>query len=108
MSKRIRTGDQVKVIAGASKGKTGTVKARIDDRVIVDGVNIRKKHLKPTQQMQGGRVVEMEMAIHISNVMLNAKDGTSSKVSTKTSDKGHKEVVFKKSGQVHRTVKKPA
>jgi large subunit ribosomal protein L24 len=68
MSKVIRRDDQVFVIAGNDKGKQGKVKSRSEDRVVVEGVNMRKKHLKPTQQMQGGRVVEMEMSIHISNV----------------------------------------
>ena len=108
MSKRIRKGDQVKVLAGNDKGKQGVVQSRSEDRVVVSGVNVRKKHMKPTQQnqVQGGRIVEMEMSIDISNVQLVSKDGVSSKVAIKTSDKGHKEVVFKKSGQTHRPLKK--
>ena len=105
MSTKIRKNDHVQVIAGNDKGKKGVVKSRSADRIVVEGVNMRKKHMKPTQQMQGGRVVEMEMAIHISNVMLTSKDeSTASRVKISTTDKG-REVVFKKSGEVYRPVK---
>ena len=105
MSKKIRKNDRVLVIAGNDKGKKGKVQSRSEDRVVVEGVNVRKKHMKPTQQMQGGRVIDMEMSIHISNVMLISKDeATTSRVSTRTTDKG-REIVFKKTGQVHRSVK---
>jgi large subunit ribosomal protein L24 len=110
MSKKIRKGDQVLVLAGNDKGKKGEVLSRSEDRVVVSGVNVRKKHMKPTQQsqVQGGRIIEKEMSIDISNVQLCSKDGVNSKVSTRVSDKGLKELVFNKSGQVHRPLKKPA
>ena len=69
---KIRTGDQVIVIAGNDKGRTGEVQA-VDhkrDRVVVEGVNIRVKHQKPTQQNPQGERVEREFSIHSSNVML--------------------------------------
>jgi large subunit ribosomal protein L24 len=75
MSKTIKKGDKVLVIAGNDRGKTGEILARGEDRVLVKGVNVRKKHLKRTQQTQGGRIVEMEVPIHISNVCLCDKDG---------------------------------
>lgn len=64
--------DTVKVIAGNNKGKTGKVlKVLIDsERVIVEGVNIVKKHQKPNQLNQQGGIIEKEAPIHISNVML--------------------------------------
>ncbi len=110
MTKKIRKGDQVLVLAGNDRGKQGEVQSRSEDRVVVSGVNVRKKHMKPTQQsqVQGGRIVEMEMSIHISNVQLCSKDGVKSKVSTKVSDNGQRDLVFKKSGQTHRTLNKPA
>lgn len=74
-SKKIRKGVEVLVIAGNDKGKKGAVLARLEDRVLVQGVNVRKKHLKRNQQTAGGRVVDMEMPIHISNVALSAKEG---------------------------------
>ncbi len=75
MGKWIRKGDRVLVIAGNDRGKAGEVLGRSEDRVLIQGVNVRKKHLKRTQQTQGGRVVEMEVPIHISNVCLCDRDG---------------------------------
>lgn len=75
MNKSIRKGARVLVIAGNDRGKTGEVLSRAEDRVLIQGVNVRKKHLKRTQQTQGGRVVEMEVPIHISNVCLCDKEG---------------------------------
>ncbi len=75
MSKWIRKGDRVLVIAGNDRGKSGEVLSRSEDRVIVQGIQMRKKHLKRTQQTQGGRIVEMETPIHISNVSLCDKEG---------------------------------
>lgn len=83
MSKNIRKGDRVLVIAGNDRGKTGEVLARGEDRVLIQGINVRKKHLKRTQQTQGGRVVEMEVPIHISNVCLCDKEGKRLKVKAK-------------------------
>ena len=67
----VKTGDKVKVIAGKEKGKEGTV-IRVDrknDRVVVKGLNMIKKHEKPSQTNQNGGVVEKEGSIHVSNVM---------------------------------------
>lgn len=75
MSKAIRKGDRVLVIAGNDRGKTGEVLGRSEDRVLIQGVNIRKKHMKRTQETQGGRIVEMEVPIHVSNVCLCDKEG---------------------------------
>ena len=68
----VRSGDQVIVIAGNDKGATGTVIAvdRGANRVTVEGVNIRTKHQKPTQQNPQGERLEHEFPIHASNVML--------------------------------------
>jgi large subunit ribosomal protein L24 len=110
MSKWIRKGDRVVVIAGNDKGKTGEVLSRAEDRVVVQGVNVRKKHLRPTQQTQGGRIVEMEVPIHISNVSLCDKEGKILKVSVKEEKNGQRELVYKTGGKqaVYRSVKKPA
>ena len=76
MSLRIRTGDEIVVIAGKDRGKTGRV-TRVEptkQRVFVEGLNIIKRHQKPVQSMDpqksAGGVVEKEGPIHISNVML--------------------------------------
>jgi large subunit ribosomal protein L24 len=81
-SLNIKKGDTVKVIAGADKGKQGKVIAvlRDADRVIVEGVNLVKRHTKVMQQ--GGRagntggIITQEAAVHVSNVMLVEKDAT--------------------------------
>lgn len=84
MSKTIRKGDRVLVIAGNDRGKTGEVLSKSEERVLVQGINVRKKHMKRTQQTQGGRVIEMEVPIHISNVCLCDKEGNRLKRNKKT------------------------
>lgn len=109
MSKWIRKGDRVLVIAGNDRGKAGEVLSRSEDRVLIQGINVRKKHMKRTQQTQGGRIVEMEVPIHISNVSLCDKDGKRLKLHVKHEKKtGDRDLVYKKQakGTVHRTVKK--
>ena len=74
----LRTGDSVIVIAGNDKGRTGTIKEvdRAADRVIVEGINLRWKHRKPSQKNPKGERVQVEISIHASNVMhLDAKTG---------------------------------
>lgn len=68
---RIKTGDKVLVIAGKDKGKQGTVIKALpkEERVVVEGVNLAKKHRKPTQTQTGG-IDEFPAAIHVSNVQL--------------------------------------
>ena len=68
----IKKNDKVKVIAGKDKGKEGTVEKVFpaQDRVIVKGINIVKKHQKPTNANPNGGIVEVEAPIHVSNVML--------------------------------------
>jgi large subunit ribosomal protein L24 len=69
---KIKKGDNVIVIAGNDRGKTGAIKEvnREKGRVVVEGVNLRWKHRKPSQQNPKGERVELEVAIHASNVML--------------------------------------
>jgi len=69
---RIRTNDVVVVISGASKGRRGRVLSvdRSKDRVIVEGVNIRKKTVRRSQDNPQGGIVEVEASLHVSNVML--------------------------------------
>ena len=69
---KIKKGDKVIVISGADKGKTGVVqKAHPSlNKVVVEGVNLRKKHKKPTQQNPEGSIVDIYAPIHVSNVAL--------------------------------------
>ncbi|MCK9518977.1 MAG: 50S ribosomal protein L24 [Dehalococcoidia bacterium] len=72
MPAKIKRGDRVVVIAGKDRGKRGTVRHVIpkDERVVVEGVNIIKRHQRARSQMQQSQIVEREAPIHISNVML--------------------------------------
>lgn len=100
---KMRKGDAVIVIAGKDKGKRGTVLRRIDDeRVVVEGVNRVKKHVKPNPMKgQQGGIVEMEMPIQISNVALyNPSTQKADRVGFKTLDDGRKVRVFKANGEV--------
>lgn len=69
--KHVKRGDMVVVIAGNDKGKTGEIKVvdRKRERVIVDGVNLRWKHRRPTKQKPKGERVQEECSIHASNVL---------------------------------------
>ncbi len=85
----IKKGDNVKVIAGKDKGKEGKVVATEPkkDRVVVEGVNVVKKHQKPTQLNPEGGILETEAAIHVSNVqLLDPKTNEPTRVGYKTVD----------------------
>ena len=97
---RIKKGDKVKVITGAYKGTIGEVTKAFpkEDKVIVEGVNMVKKHLRPTQQNPEGGIVEKEAKIHVSNVMLyDEKNKQASRVGYEMKD-GKKVRIYKKSG----------
>ena len=99
---KIRKGDQVIVLAGRDKGKRGTVTSRVDDDlVVVEGVNVVKKHVKPNP-MKGttGGVVDKTMPIHQSNVAIfNTKTGKADRVGVKLLEGGKKVRVYKSSGE---------
>ena len=99
---KIRKGDQVVVIAGKDKGKRGTVSRRVDaERVVVEGVNRVKKHVKPNP-VKGvvGGVVDKDMPLHISNVALfNPKTQKADRVGFKLLEDGSKVRVFKSNGE---------
>ncbi|ANU26792.1 50S ribosomal protein L24 [Planococcus versutus] len=97
----VKKGDTVKVISGKDKGKTGVVLTALPkkDRVLVEGVNIIKKHTKPNQANPQGGIVSQEAAVHVSNVMLlDPKSGEPTRVGYKVED-GKKVRVAKKSGE---------
>ncbi|MGR3809849.1 50S ribosomal protein L24 [Jiulongibacter sp. NS-SX5] len=103
MQKRhVRTGDTVEVIAGNSKGKQGKVIEVLTkkDRVVVEGVNVIKKHVKPNAQNPQGEIQEVEGSIHISNVaVLDPESGKPSRVGRKENDKGKLQRYAKSSGK---------
>ena len=69
---KIKKGDNVIVISGKDKGKTGKVIRAFprEDRVIVEGVNIKKKHQRPTKSNQKGQIIDKTLPVHVSNVQL--------------------------------------
>jgi large subunit ribosomal protein L24 len=100
--KRIRKGDQVIVIAGKNKGQKGEVVRVTDEKVVVQNVNIIKRHTKPNPQAnQPGGIVEREAPIHISNVMLfNPATNKGERVGYKMLDGKRKVRTFRSSGEV--------
>ena len=99
---KIKTGDEVVVLAGKDKGQKGRVLKIIKskDRVIVEGVNVVKKHVKPSTENPQGGIEEKEAAIHVSNVALvDPKTGKPTRVGYEIKD-GKKVRVSKKSKEV--------
>ena len=98
---KLRKGDQVIVLTGRDKGKRGTIAQRVDDsRLVVEGVNVVKKHVKPNP-MKGttGGVVDKTLPIHQSNVAIyNAASGKADRVGIKLLADGKKVRVYKSSG----------
>jgi len=102
MASKIRRDDEVIVIAGKDKGKTGKVLKVIagTERVIVEGINLIKKHTKPVPQLQQpGGIVEKEASINVSNVaVVNPETGKADRVGFKFED-GNKIRFFKSNGK---------
>lgn len=99
---RIRKGDQVVVITGKNKGQKGEVLRMDGDRLVVQNINLIKRHTKPNPQAnQPGGIVEREASIHISNVMLfNSAANKGERVGFKKLDDGRKVRVYRASGEV--------
>jgi large subunit ribosomal protein L24 len=98
---KIRKGDRVKVIAGRSKGKIGDVLRVLpaEERVVVSGVNVIKRHTKPSRTDTGG-IIEREAAIHVSNVaLLDPKSDKPTKVGFKFLEDGRKVRFARASGE---------
>ena len=100
---RIKKGDTVQVIAGKDKGKTGEVLRTLpyQNRVVVQGVNLRTRHVKPTQEGETGRIVTEEASLHASNVMLYSTDKkVASRVEILVEKDGTKKRRLKKTGEI--------
>ena len=100
---KIRKGDEIVVISGKDKGKRGTVLRRVDDeRVLIEGVNRAKKHVKPNPvKGVAGGIVDKDMPIHISNVALfNPATKKADRVGIKALEDGRKVRVFKSNGEL--------
>lgn len=95
-----KKGDKVNVIAGKDKGKNGKILYVLKDKVVVEGVNIVKRHQKPTAQNQTGGIVEREHPIHISNIMMaDPKTGKSTRIGHEIDKNGKKVRISKKSNE---------
>ena len=104
---KIRKGDTVRVIAGKSKGKEGEV-IRTDSKnnmVLVAGANVVKKHQKQTNATMQAGIIDKDMPIHVSNVMLIDADGQATRVGIRIDEKDGKRTkvrISKKTGQIGR------
>lgn len=99
---KIRRGDKVIVTTGKDKGKTGTVLKVLpqDLKLVIAGVNVVKKHTKPSRTSEGG-IIQKELPIHVSNVAhVDPKSGKATKVGFKVLKDGTKTRVAKKSGEI--------
>ncbi|HHM05440.1 MAG TPA: 50S ribosomal protein L24 [Gammaproteobacteria bacterium] len=101
--RKIRKGDDVIVLAGKDKGKRGAVlSVKADDRVVVQNVNVVKRHTKPNPgRGVAGGIIEKEMPIHVSNVAIfNPASGKGERVGVKVLEDGRKVRYFKSNGEV--------
>jgi large subunit ribosomal protein L24 len=99
----VKKGDTVQVISGSEKGKVGEILRTIPktSQVVVQGVNIKTKHVKPQQEGESGQIVTFEGPIHSSNVMLySTKKKVASRVCYTYNDDGRKVRMLKKTGEV--------
>ncbi len=98
---KIRKGDRVVVLSGKDKGKEGEVMFALpaDGKVIVDGVNVARKHQKPTQATMQGGIIDKDMPIDVSNVaILSPSDGKATRVGYRFTPDGDKVRICKRTG----------
>lgn len=105
---RMRPGDEVIVIAGNDRGRSGKIISFKGDRVIVEGINVRKKHMRKTQQNQKGQIIDIECPVHISNVCPSV-NGKAIKLRARFNSKDEKEFYYLEEGKevLYRPVRKP-
>ena len=99
----VKTGDTVQVIAGKDKGKVGEIVKALPQvsQVVVKGVNIKTKHVKPQAEGESGRILTQEFPIHSSNVMLySTKQNVASRICYTTTQEGKKVRMLKKTGEI--------
>ena len=97
---KVKVGDNVRVITGSNKGKEGKVTAVLknENRVVVEGINMVKKHVKPNGQDQTGGIIDKEAGIHVSNVMMiDPKTKKRTRISHDTNKNGEKIRISRKS-----------
>ncbi|MCT7972209.1 50S ribosomal protein L24 [Laspinema olomoucense] len=99
----VKTGDTVQIIAGKEKGKVGEIMKTFPTKstVIVKGVNVKTKHVKPQQEGESGRIETFESPIHSSNVMLySSKEKVASRICYTFTEDGRKVRMLKKTGEI--------
>lgn len=106
MSKYLKKGDNVCVISGNDKGRTGTVLGFKKDRVIVQGVNVRKKHVKRTSEEQGAQILDIECPIDASNIAICDQEGKKIKLKVRLNN-GKKDLIYMEDGKekIYRNIK---
>lgn len=107
LSKKFRKGDRIVVISGNNKGLSGVIKSINADKVIVQGLNLGKKHLKKSQEAPRGRIIDIERPIHVSNLKLYVEGDIATKLKVSVNEEGNRQYVYKQGDQevVYRTVK---
>ncbi len=103
VKRRIKKDDEVVVITGRDKGRRGQVKKVLskENRVVVDGVNVVKRHIRPSQAEPQGGIQEREAAIHISNVaLIDPSENTHTRVGYRELEDGRKVRFARRSGEV--------
>jgi large subunit ribosomal protein L24 len=98
---KVKKGDRVVVLQGKDRGKEGEVSRvlRTEGKVIVDGLNVAKKHQRATRATMQGGIIDKEMPIPVSNVAVLAADGKPTKVGYKVDDHGNKVRVARRTGE---------
>jgi large subunit ribosomal protein L24 len=92
-TKKFRKDDKVVVISGNNRGQIGNILRSIGDKVVIQGVNVRKKHVKPSQGNKGG-IISIERPIHVSNIKLCVGENQGVKLRVKTTKQGHRELYY--------------
>jgi len=99
----VKKGDTVQVIAGSEKGKVGEVLRVLPEisKVVIKGVNVKTKHVKPQQEGESGQITTLEAPIHSSNVMIySTKEKVASRICYTVNADGRKVRMLKKTGEV--------
>lgn len=107
-SKKFKKGDKVIVLSGNDRGNTGTILRILGDKAIVQGVNIRTRHMKPTRQQGKGSIVKIERPVHISNLRVCTEESKPVKLKVRVDEQGNRSFYYKIDGEdvLYRTIKK--
>lgn len=108
VSSKMRVGDQVMAIAGNDKGGVGTVMATLGEKILVRGLNVKKKHVKPNPQNPQGGTQRIEKPIHVSNLRVCNQQGIPVKLKVASTPEAERALVYIEEGveKLHRVLKK--